>query len=334
MDGGGMKFKLVFVLAIFMALLISSCGSSSSDEFDIAVAVSLTQTAAAQIQQPTEPTVVVTAEQEAPATIKGTVRLMSFPTPSIVIYAMNPQTGEWVSTQTAPNDQEASFELSVPAGSYILYGFTEDGTTYVGYPSGDELDLGLLEIAPGEVNEYIYMYPPTPGDCGVMWGVPDSPDGRFAGFYASEACMRLNWAGGDYVVPSADLCQMMEGFAQETLGVPFELNMMDSFTDNITGESGSGCTILAQVTGDQLSSQTGVMEDLMNAFVGWEEDPMYQASGPTGYATALRRDMALMILSSSWEPYGVDCPNDQPIGACELTPAQKLFTIKIQIGMK
>ena len=332
-----MKIKFTFVFVIVLAILCSACGANSSNGFDVAVAVSLTQTAAApQIEQPSLPVEEETAPQTDAAILKGTVHLVSPPTPSMMVYAYDIGNDQWASTQTDASDGNAPFELSVSPGRYVIFAFPADGSDgFAGFPSGDELDLGVVEIKAGQVFENIEVRPPSQADCGILWGVPPSPDGRFPGVMASDACLNVNWAGGDYVVPSSDLCQMIEGIAQETLGVPFVLDIVDSFTDNITGESGSGCTIMAQVTEDQLTTQNGVKTDLMNAFIGWQEDPMYMADGPTGSATALRRDMALMLIGYTWEPIeGVNCPDDQPISACDLTPAQKLYTIKIQIGMK
>ena len=329
-----MKFKFLLITFIFLAIILSACGSNTSNEFDVAVSVSLTQTAALPEEQPVEQSPTEVTSSDEPAILKGTAHLASPPTPAMIVYALDPETGQWATMQTDASDLAAPFELYVPAGNYIVYAFTEDGGTYLGAANADDTDLALFEVGFGDTIENITVRPPGPWDCGFMWGVPDSPDGRFAGYSASEACMNTNWGEGNYMVPSADLCQMMEGIAQETLGVPFELNMMDTFTDNITGESGSGCTIFAEVTEDQITTQQGVKNDLMNAFIGWQEDPMYMADGPTGSATALRRDMALMLVGYTWEPFGVDCPDDQPIGACELTPAQKLYTIEIKIGMK
>ena len=332
-----MKSKFVFVFMIILAIILSACGTNSSNEFDVSVAVSLTQTAAAPALE--QPTAVPAAEEsensEEPAILKGTVHLPSPPTPSMIVYAMDPDTGQWATMQTEASDLAAPFELYVPAGHYIVYAFSEDGGTYLGYPNAEDTDLALIEVAFGETIENITVRPPGPWDCGLMWGVPDAPDGRFAGYSASETCMNSYSAGSEYVVPSADLCQMIEGIAQETLGVPFELNMMDSFTDIVAGESGSGCTMLAQVTEDQLTLQNDAKTDLMNALIGWEEDPMYMVDGGTGTGTGLRRDMALMLLTISWLPVeSADCPDNQPISACELTPDQKLYTIEIKIGMK
>ena len=327
-----MKFKYLLITVIFLAFIISACGTSTSNDFDTAVSASLTQTAAAlPPEQSIDGNATEGTAQDEPAILKGTIELTSFSSPSVIVYAMDPDSGQWATMQTT----SGAFELYVPGGRYIVYAFSEDGSTYLGYPNTDDSDLALIEIGFGETIENLIIRQPRQWNCGVMWGVPDAPDGRFAGYMASESCINSNWAEGNYMVPSSDLCQMLEGIAQETLGIPFVMNMNDSFIDNIAGESGSGCTILAQVTADQLVTQNGVIEDLKNAFMGWNEDINYMADGPTGSATALRRDMALMLLSATWEPAaGIDCPDDQPIGACDLSPAEKVYTIEIQIGMK
>jgi hypothetical protein len=330
-----MKSKFTFVFIIILAIICSSCGSNVSNEVDVAIAVSLTQTATApQVEQPAASTAEEPVSDE-PGILKGTVQWTSLQTSAVIVYALDPETGQWATMQIDADNPTQPFELYVDAGSYMVFAFTEDGNTYLGYPNTDDSDLALIEIANGEIIENLNIRPPREWNCGIMWGVPGSPDGTYGGFMASENCINTAWAEGDYIVPSSDLCQMLEGVAQETLGVPFVLNMNDIFVDNIAGESGTGCSIQTQVTENQLSTQNGVVEDLKNAFVGWEEDAMYMADGPTGSATALRRDMALMLLSATWEPVaGVDCPDDQPIAACELTPEQKLYTIEIEIGMK
>jgi hypothetical protein len=43
--------------------------------------------------------------------------------------------------------------------------------------------------------------------------------------------------------------------------------------------------------------------------------------------------MGLMLISAGWKPdMGVQCPADQPISNCNLTPEQKIYTIDIDIA--
>jgi hypothetical protein len=70
-----------------------------------------------------------------------------------------------------------------------------------------------------------------------------------------------------------------------------------------------------------------------SAGLGWTEQSAYQADGPTGSATALTRDMGLMLIKADWAPdMGVVCPSDKPISDCDLTPEQKIYTIRIDIA--
>jgi hypothetical protein len=45
--------------------------------------------------------------------------------------------------------------------------------------------------------------------------------------------------------------------------------------------------------------------------------------------------MGLMLITVGWEPSPeVQCPEDQPISACDLKPEQQLYTVQIQTAMK
>ncbi|MBI9049427.1 MAG: hypothetical protein JEZ00_08405 [Anaerolineaceae bacterium] len=330
-----MKTYVLILIAMIIALGLSACGgNASSAEMEVAVAVALTQTA--EVPEVVVPSATTQEEvQPEPAILKGTVHLASPPTPEMIVYAFDPNTGQWATMQTDASDLAAPFELYVSPGSYMVFAYSLDGGTYLGSPRGDELDLALFEVSAGEIIENIDVRPPSQAECGLMWGVPPSPDGRFAGFMASEACMNMNWTDGDYLAPSAEFCQMLQRIAQDTLNVPFEFTMMEPFTDVITGESGSGCTFIATGDATQFEEPHDIVTQLTSAYIGWEENPQYQGGGPTGSLTAMTRDMALMLITAGWEPAeGIDCPDDQPIGLCPLTPEQKIYTVEINVGMK
>jgi len=66
---------------------------------------------------------------------------------------------------------------------------------------------------------------------------------------------------------------------------------------------------------------------------GFEDQPNYQASGPTGAATAATCDAALMLIQAKWQPSAdAKCPSVQPIASCELKPEQKNYTIQLNIA--
>lgn len=104
------------------------------------------------------------------------------------------------------------------------------------------------------------------------------------------------------------------------------------FQDYISGKSGTGCQLVATGTGEQFADPATVAGELVDMLAGrgWEEDRRYQAAGPTGTGTGLRKDSGLCLLTVEWVPSeDAACPEDQPIINCELEPAQKLYTITL-----
>ena len=74
----------------------------------------------------------VPAPTSAPAAVKtgfitGRVHLASPPTPRMVVYALDPTTGQWAFTETAAADGEAPFSLVVPPGAYQVFAFSDLG---------------------------------------------------------------------------------------------------------------------------------------------------------------------------------------------------------------
>jgi hypothetical protein len=134
---------------------------------------------------------------------------------------------------------------------------------------------------------------------------------------------------------SAQVCQTLQELASQSVALSFSIEPSGYFADPLTGETGKGCVLTAMATGMKFSDPASVVSNLVNGFLGWEEQPQYQAGGPTGMATAMTRDMGLMLITVEWIPSpDANCPADQPISACNLTPEQKLYTIQIQAAQK
>jgi hypothetical protein len=53
----------------------------------------------------------------------------------------------------------------------------------------------------------------------------------------------------------------------------------------------------------------------------------YAAGGPTGMGIGMTRDAARLLILA-------DCPAEQPVSACALTPEQQLYTVTVQAAMK
>lgn len=101
------------------------------------------------------------------------------------------------------------------------------------------------------------------------------------------------------------------------------------FDDYVANSSGTGCQATATGTGADFESAEAVVSNVGAALTsqGWEDDAQYAAGGPTGSAAAFRQGDDLCLLRVNWEPSpDANCPSDQPISACGLTPEQQLYT--------
>ncbi len=158
------KKKILFFLLIIFVLSITACASKADD---VAVAVALTQTATAPIEEP--------SPEVALGSISGVAGVFAPPTPPLTIYVVNIENGEWFSVDTPEAEMEASFSIEVPSGAYQLFAF-EPGLGY----SIDGKELSLITVKAGETVTDIRLAVPGPSDCGPMFGIPASPDGKYA----------------------------------------------------------------------------------------------------------------------------------------------------------
>jgi hypothetical protein len=120
----------------------------------------------------------------------------------------------------------------------------------------------------------------------------------------------------------------------------FKLEPDAPFTDLRTNETGRGCTLTATGTGLTFPGQPGETgAKLMGAFEGWTavtDADVYAGGGSEAVFTAMTRASALMVLQVGWDPTpdaAAKCTG-QPIGACDLKPEQKQYTVQIQIAQK
>jgi len=123
----------------------------------------------------------------------------------------------------------------------------------------------------------------------------------------------------------ADALEQALGIAMTRAEAPFE--------DYIGGQTGTGCQMSANGTGLDFESLTVIVDALGKVFEGrgWQADIEYEAAGPTGEAGAYRKDNALCLWEAGWKPSeDAQCPSDQPISACKLSPEQKLYTVVVR----
>ncbi len=107
--------------------------------------------------------------------------------------------------------------------------------------------------------------------------------------------------------------------------------------DFVTGASGTGCQATITGTGLDFESPDAVVNELggMLEEQGWTEDPMLAAGGPTGMGEGYRKDDQICLVNAIWFPdEAANCPDDQPISACSVTPEQQLYTVTLNCGVE
>ena len=147
----------------------------------------------------------------------------------------------------------------------------------------------------------------------------------------------VHFHGVDWRHALLDACPKVF-YALHELGVTdIGLDTNAPFEDYLRGTSGEGCLILVSGTGADFANHSDVFMQLRNMLVniGWTPDPQYDADGPTGTLGGFRRDASLMLVTVGWEPSSdANCPQDQPISACPLTPEQQIYTIMLSVAMQ
>lgn len=104
--------------------------------------------------------------------------------------------------------------------------------------------------------------------------------------------------------------------------------------DTLTGTSSPGCRLSANGTAAELGTFVDVDTKLRAQLTGdgWAEDQQYLADGPTGTASAYRKNNVLARTQVDWQPVpSASCPADQPISACELAPEQQQLTVTLDL---
>jgi hypothetical protein len=107
------------------------------------------------------------------------------------------------------------------------------------------------------------------------------------------------------------------------------------FQDHVGGTEGTGCQVMATGTGMEFDM---AMFDILRGMLeseGWQEDMQRGGGGPTGLLTGFRRGAGLCMLVVGWEPSDdANCPDDQPIVACDLAPEQQLYTVTLDCAQE
>jgi Tol biopolymer transport system component len=107
--------------------------------------------------------------------------------------------------------------------------------------------------------------------------------------------------------------------------------------DPVTNAKGTGCQATVTGTGVQFESPATVVNALgsMLEDQGWTVDPTLVADGPTGTAAGYRKGDQICMAAAIWEPdKSANCPEDQPISACQVKPEQQNYTVTLNCGVE
>jgi len=318
-----------FYLTLILILLLSACAPGGQEN-------SATEPASAPTQA---------AGSGASGFIQGTLNMQAPPTPAMTVYALDPATGVWASVETAASDAAGAFTLEVSPGSYQI--FTSAG---LGYASEDGWSLGTVTVAAGQSIAGIAIRAPGQSECGSMFGIPASPDGRFAAIPGpDEACKAAVLSGSSggsaqapmngALQPLDDDCTNLQVAMEATLQVPFAIEEI-AINQSWSGQTGGGCKLTGLANGNNFANVLIPYEGARDLMLehGWSESISspclgYGGEGPNAAQTCFVRGSESCELFVYGEPVNMDlCAGiEGPIGECmdALTPEQILYTTNL-----
>ena len=110
--------------------------------------------------------------------VVGTLRLPNGPTPKTKLYLLNPSNGVWYTLGLAPEAGPTNFSITVDAGTYQVFGWTDDGTNIpLAYYTNPRV-LALITVAPGQTLSNINLTTLPAAAC-QGFAIPAAPDGLF-----------------------------------------------------------------------------------------------------------------------------------------------------------
>ena len=130
-----------------------------------------------------------------------------------------------------------------------------------------------------------------------------------------------------------DQCAAWLTAIQPALPVSAVLETVD-FTD-FEMNRGTACQLSAEGNGNNFANigDTAQAIDAILAPLGWIL--VNGADGPTGTGREYSLGNLVAVVFVQWKPSAdANCPKDQPISMCNLTPEQRLFTVTVAFAQK
>lgn len=205
-------------------------------------------------------------------------------------YAVSLISGELLHVNLTALEANAAFSIIKPDQT-VLPGTEEGGDTTSGY------------WTVYEDGEYAIIVGPTRGN----------------------ASYTLNVKTQDPVYAPSPDCAAIGAAAEKAVGVKFTQSNA-AFHDG-GQSSGIGCVLTASATGAQWDNPQVPIDLLIPTLSDWVNEGEI-AGGPTGMVFGFFKGDQWLQVSSDWQPAAdANCPQDQPISACDLKPEQKLYTL-------
>lgn len=190
---------------------------------------------------------------------------------------------------------------AITGGSYAVTG---DG--------GEADEQGVCTLAGGAQCDAADFYN---GECDASTGTAPNPSGQTLAPPAVEVCNGMAQA-------------MMQAVKTEVT----QAGEAVEITDPVTMATGTACRALTTGTGEDFAGPDIPIKALAAVLTtgGWEEGIKLQAGGPTGMGTGFRSRDIVCLADARWQPDpSANCPDDQPISACKVTPEQQLYTVTL-----
>jgi putative hemolysin len=136
---------------------------------------------------------------------------------------------------------------------------------------------------------------------------------------------------------TVEVCNGMAQAMSHTLYDLIPTQSEEPLEDGANNAKGTGCQATITGTGVQFDGPDAVVNALGSMLTdeGWTEDIKLQAGGPTGMGAGYRLVDQICLVNAIWMPdASANCPADQPISACTVTPEQQLYTVTLNCGVE
>ncbi len=134
---------------------------------------------------------------------------------------------------------------------------------------------------------------------------------------------------------SVEVCDGMAQAMSHTLYDLVPTQSEEPLEDWANNAKGTGCQSTITGTGVQFEGPDVVVNAVGSMLTdeGWTEDIALQAGGPTGMGAGYRKGDQICLANAIWMPDdSANCPQDQPISACTVTPEQQNYTVTLNCG--